>query len=279
MTVNLERKTIRTRMKNALKAVKKPFVKTARTAVLVAGIMLAGTTAVSPLIGCGPSCETNCVYEEPSKSDAANCMASEKDLQAGVSADSGVKGTLSGPVGAGRLMFGNTTLVDDNGAPVAKVIIGSKSKPKDALAAALIVQTLAANAYKSITLTAHITGTATCSAKPIGANCSVDMSGVSSVIMPYNSQSVTATVPYTRSYGNLLVLDSDAVGLNTIVSVGMPNENSVTASLLAGSSIDLIANPIVVKEIVAGSKIVVAGATPEQTLHAAHMFISHLVKD
>jgi hypothetical protein len=45
-----------------------------------------------------------------------------------------------------------------------------------------------------------------------------------------------------------------------------------------GSSVDWVANPIVVKEVVAGSKIVVAGATPHDTLTAAQMFVSQLKK-
>jgi hypothetical protein len=270
MSVNLKRKTMITRMKDAFLAVKKPLAKAARATVLVAGLALAGA-------GCNPHCESN-NCSELSKPDATNCRQSEKDSPE-VDAGTKAKGTVSGPVGAGGLMFGNTTLVDVNGAPVVKVVLGSKSKPKDAIAAALIVQTITANTYKRIRLTAQLTGTATCSAEPKDSKCSVDMSGVSSVIMPYNSQSVVVTEPYTHPYGNLLVLDLDAVGLMSLVSVGGPQENSVTSSLLMGTSVDWVANPIVVKEIVAGSKIVVAGATPEQTLQAAQMFISHLVKD
>ncbi|NYZ74342.1 hypothetical protein H0O00_04315, partial [Candidatus Micrarchaeota archaeon] len=61
------------------------------------------------------------------------------------------------------LMFGSTTLVDENGAPVAKVVLGSNAAPSDAVAASLIAGKLVSEAYKSETLTAQVSGTATCS--------------------------------------------------------------------------------------------------------------------
>jgi len=60
------------------------------------------------------------------------------------------------------LMFGSTTLVDDNGAPVAKVVIGSKAMPSDGVAAALIAGKMVSEAFKSQTLTAQVSGTAAC---------------------------------------------------------------------------------------------------------------------
>ncbi|NYZ74229.1 hypothetical protein H0O00_03740, partial [Candidatus Micrarchaeota archaeon] len=61
------------------------------------------------------------------------------------------------------LMFGSTTLVDDNGAPVAKVVMGSNAAPSDGVAAALIAGKLVGESYKTETLTAQVSGTATCS--------------------------------------------------------------------------------------------------------------------
>src|SRR5512137_172411 len=60
------------------------------------------------------------------------------------------------------LMFGSTTLVDDNGAPVAKVVVGSKAQPSDGVAAALIAGKMVSETYKSSTLTAQVSGTAAC---------------------------------------------------------------------------------------------------------------------
>ena len=62
------------------------------------------------------------------------------------------------------LMFGSTTLVDDNGAPVAKVVVGSKAMPSDGVAAALIAGKIVSETYKSSTLTAQVSGTAACAA-------------------------------------------------------------------------------------------------------------------
>jgi S-layer like family, outer domain len=115
-----------------------------------------------------------------------------------------------------------------------------------------------------------------CSATGGSASCTADMSGVSAVIMPNNAASVAVAMPYTGSYGNLVILDSDAVGVNTLVSVGGDVVNSVTADLLQGSAVDWTATTKVVKEVVQGSKIVVAGAQKEDTLAAAQDFVSQV---
>jgi hypothetical protein len=115
-----------------------------------------------------------------------------------------------------------------------------------------------------------------CSATGGAAACTSDMSGVSAVIMPNNAASVAVSMPYTGSYGNLVILDSDAVGVNTLISVGGDKVNSVTADLLQGSAVDWTATSKVVKEVVQGSKIVVAGAQKEDTLAAAQDFVSQV---
>jgi len=60
------------------------------------------------------------------------------------------------------LMFGSTTLVDNNGVSVAKVVVGSKANPSDAVAASLIAGKMVSETYKSQTLTAQVSGTAAC---------------------------------------------------------------------------------------------------------------------
>ncbi|MEW6035950.1 MAG: hypothetical protein AB1529_05025, partial [Candidatus Micrarchaeota archaeon] len=73
------------------------------------------------------------------------------------------------------LMFGSTTLVDDTGTPVAKVVLGGKAQPSDAVAASLIAGKLVSEAYKSQTLTAQVSGTAACtpSGGGAGGTCSI----------------------------------------------------------------------------------------------------------
>ncbi len=115
-----------------------------------------------------------------------------------------------------------------------------------------------------------------CSAGTGAVSCTADMSGVSAVIMPNNAPSVTVAMPYTGTYGNLVILDSDAVGVNTLISVGGDKVNSVTADLLSGSAVDWTATPQVVREVVQGSKIVVAGKEASDTLAAAQTFISQV---
>jgi hypothetical protein len=112
-----------------------------------------------------------------------------------------------------------------------------------------------------------------CSAAGGAVSCTADMSGVSAVIMPNNAASVDAAV-YTNP-GNLVVLDSDATGLSTVVSVGGDAVNTVSASWLASSPVDWTAEPKVVKELEQG-KILVAGADKEKTLEAAKDFVAQL---
>ncbi len=117
-----------------------------------------------------------------------------------------------------------------------------------------------------------------CSAAGGAVSCTADMSGVSAVIMPNNAASVNVATPYTGSYGNLVVLDSDAVGVNTLVSVGGDKVNTVTADLLQGSAVDWTATTKVVREVVQGSKIVVAGKEGSDTLEAAKDFVAQVQK-
>ncbi len=56
-----------------------------------------------------------------------------------------------------------------------------------------------------------------CSAAGGAVSCTADMSGVSAVVMPNNAPSVEVAVPYSGDYGNLVILDTDAVGLNTFI--------------------------------------------------------------
>jgi hypothetical protein len=126
-----------------------------------------------------------------------------------------------------------------------------------------------------------INQTSVCTATGGAASCSVaDMSPVSAVIVQDGAQvpSATTMTPYDfTKYSPLVILDQDAAGVSTVISVGGDAVNTVTASILAGTPNDWNANPQMVKEVVKGSKIVVAGATAADTTAAANTFISELV--
>jgi len=107
-------------------------------------------------------------------------------------------------------------------------------------------------------------------------SCTADMSGVSAKIMPNNAPSVQVAMP--TAYSNLVILDSDAAGVNTLVTVGGDKVNTVTADLLSAAPVDWTAETKVVKEVVAGSKIVVAGKEASDTLAAAQDFVAQVRK-
>jgi hypothetical protein len=114
-----------------------------------------------------------------------------------------------------------------------------------------------------------------CSAAGGSVSCTADMSGVSAVLMPNNAPSVTVAMP--TSVGNLVILDSDAAGMNTLISVGGEKVNSVSADWLSSAPVDWAAEKKVVREVVAG-KILVAGAEKEDTLAAAQDFVAQVKK-
>ncbi len=110
-----------------------------------------------------------------------------------------------------------------------------------------------------------------------GAAPVCDTSGQSAVIMPNNAASVEAVMPMAySSYAPLVLLDRDALGTDAVVTVGGPAVNRVTTDVLAGSDVDFNAETKVVKEVVSGKKIVVAGLSADDTMAAAQDFIAQL---
>jgi hypothetical protein len=103
------------------------------------------------------------------------------------------------------------------------------------------------------------------------------MTPVSAKIMPNDAATATVAMP-TAYTGNLVILDSDATGVNTLISVGGDKVNSVTANLLSSAPVDWTTEPKVVREVVAGSKIVVAGKEAADTLEAAQDFVAQVTK-
>jgi len=111
-----------------------------------------------------------------------------------------------------------------------------------------------------------------CTASGAGApSCTVDMTPVKAVILPDNAESVEVSQPYKLS-SKMVVLDSEASSAGTVITVGGPAVNTVTADALAGSSVDFNTDTVVVKAV--GNKIVVAGMTAADTVTAADRFIA-----
>jgi len=117
--------------------------------------------------------------------------------------------------------------------------------------------------------------TAVCGGEGATAACGDAMSGVSASVVDAEGDPVTmAYQPTPNAYKGLVILDVDAVGVNTLVSVGGDRINTVTASLLEGSPVDWTTESKIVREVVPGSKIVVAGVEMEETLSAANDFVN-----
>lgn len=106
-------------------------------------------------------------------------------------------------------------------------------------------------------------------------SCTVDTTGVTATIMPDDVATLNAAIPYAMT-SSLVVLDKDALDTDTVVTVGGPVVNTVTKAALEGSAVDFTATPKVVKEVVAGKKIVVAGLSADDTLEAAKDFVAAL---
>ena len=65
---------------------------------------------------------------------------------------------LGASVAIADVVYGNTQLVDQNGQPVVKVIVGSTAAASDGVVAANIASKIANEAYKTSTLTATTAG-------------------------------------------------------------------------------------------------------------------------
>jgi hypothetical protein len=117
-----------------------------------------------------------------------------------------------------------------------------------------------------------------CTASAGSSTCTVDQSGVSAVLST-GGASVTASVPYTLATNSqpLVVLDSDA-STGTVISVGGPDVNTVTKSILAGSDTSITASSAPTVKVVGDNKIVVAGGQWADTVRAGNDFIAGLKK-
>ncbi|HQT44699.1 MAG TPA: hypothetical protein PLO51_01870, partial [Candidatus Micrarchaeota archaeon] len=124
----------------------------------------------------------------------------------------------------------------------------------------------------SVTLKSISETVGSCTASGSGApTCTVDMTPVKAVILPDNVASVQVSQPYKLT-SKMVVLDSEASSAGSVITVGGPAVNTVTADALAGSSVDLSTTTVLVQAI--GNKIVVAGLTAADTVTAADRFIA-----
>lgn len=103
--------------------------------------------------------------------------------------------------------------------------------------------------------------------------CTLNEAGVSAVIMPNNAPSVEVSEPFKLT-SSMVMLDKDAAGVaGTIITVGGPMVNTVTADAIAGTDVTIdTTNNVVVKAL--GNRIVVAGYTAADTVTAGDLFIA-----
>ncbi|MEW5996667.1 MAG: S-layer protein [Candidatus Micrarchaeota archaeon] len=80
---------------------------------------------------------------------------------------------LASSVAFAGLVYQNTPLVDANGQPVVKIVVGEAAKSSDGVVAAYIASKIANEAYKSSTLTAQVVGEGTCTGGTGTGSCSV----------------------------------------------------------------------------------------------------------
>lgn len=81
---------------------------------------------------------------------------------------------LASSVAFAGLVYQNTPLVDANGQPVVKIVVGEKAAASDGVVAAYIASKIANEAYKSSTLTAQVVGEGTCTGASGNGTCSVE---------------------------------------------------------------------------------------------------------
>ncbi|MEM4134108.1 MAG: S-layer protein [Candidatus Micrarchaeia archaeon] len=72
-------------------------------------------------------------------------------------------------VAAAPIMYKNTQIINEQGKPVVKVVVGANAKASDGVAAANIAAVIGSLAYKTQTVSAQLTGTPTCSVTGTGS--------------------------------------------------------------------------------------------------------------
>ena len=106
---------------------------------------------------------------------------------------------------AAPIMYGNTEIINAQGKPVVKVVVGASAKASDGVAAANIAAVIGSLAYKSQTVTAQLQGSPTCTSAGTGSGaCTVsDKKAVLEITTPGTSVVAGAYGFKTYMYGFL----------------------------------------------------------------------------
>jgi S-layer protein (TIGR01564 family) len=75
---------------------------------------------------------------------------------------------LGASVAVADLTFGNTQIINQNGQPVVKVVVGQKAAASDGVVAANIAAVIGNKAFSKQTISATLSGTATCTTTNTG---------------------------------------------------------------------------------------------------------------
>lgn len=138
------------------------------------------------------------------------------------------------------VVFGSTQLVDQNGQPTVKIVVGTQAAVSDGVAAANIAAKIANEAYKSSTLTASVSGTPTCT---VGAG----VSGAGTCSIVESSKTVTlevsvpGTVAGTHSFKTLI---TDTIDRNLQNRNDALSEDVYSATMSATDTSGSVTSPL-----------------------------------
>ncbi len=156
-----------------------------------------------------------------------------------IAAFAGAAVLFGASVAVADVVYGNMQLVDQNGQPTVKVVVGSKAAITDGVAAANIAAKIANEAYKSSTLTAGLSGEATCS---VGTGTS----GAGSCSLVESSKKVTlevtlpGTIAGTHTFKTLITDTID----KTLANRNSTRDEDMFAALKSSSDTSTETSPL-----------------------------------
>lgn len=143
-----------------------------------------------------------------------------------IAALAGVALLAGAGMAAADVVYGSTQLVDQNGQPTVKIVVGSMGQISDGVAAANIAGAIANQAYKSSTLTASVptdacsvgaatgTGAGTCQISNKKVTLSVNMPGGIAGAYQFNTL-ITDTIDKTLENRNYTLSEDNYTATNT----------------------------------------------------------------
>lgn len=154
----------------------------------------------------------------------------------------------------------NFPIINSNGQPVVKVVVGEKGSGRDVKAAGNIAAMIGNRAYKKVVITATMSND----------RCIPSVS--------------TATLPYllNTSKSKLVILDDEVTGgpdgivNQNLIAVGNDKNNVIISDVLKAAGMDLQSEAVIVRAI-GTNRIIVAGYTDSDTMTAANKFITDIV--